>query len=214
MVLQIDVYVKLCTELENLGSRQLAMIEIHLEGQEQVRDDKIPANLDKLIGKKLYTTNPNNADRATGKKPTMIFILLGILVVLSLMSRIYGVDFSGFMLILAFLISIGTLDMVFGTQNVAILSVYPYIIEFLDYDKELNEADVRLYCRGMITQFRAKVTIEKLVKYNLSVFHFSNFKNIKASRMVNDLMYEWGYSSIYLDDKYSQIFNLVVDFKG
>lgn len=214
MVLQTDVYVKPCTELENLGSRQLAMIEIHLEGQEQVRDDKIPANLDKLIGKKLYTTNPNNADRATGKKPTMIFILLGILVVLSLMSRIYGVDFSGFMLILAFLISIGTLDMVFGTQNVAILSVYPYIIEFLDYDKELNEADVRLYCRGMITQFRAKVTIEKLVKYNLSVFHFSNFKNIKASRMVNDLMYEWGYSSIYLDDKYSQIFNLVVDFKG
>lgn len=104
--------------------------------------------------------------------------------------------------------------MVFGTQNVAILSVYPYIIEFLDYDKELNEADVRLYCRGMITQFRAKVTIEKLVKYNLSVFHFSNFKNIKASRMVNDLMYEWGYSSIYLDDKYSQIFNLVVDSKG
>lgn len=190
------------------------MIEIHLEGQEQVRDDKIPANLDKLIGKKLYTTNPNNADRATGKKPTMIFILLGILVVLSLASRIYGIDFSGFMLILAFLISIGTLDTVFGTQNVAILSIYPYIIEFLDYDKELNEADVRLYCRGMITQFRAKVTIEKLVKYNLSVFHFSNFKNIKASRVVNDLMYEWGYSSIYLDDKYSQIFNLVVDSKG
>lgn len=190
------------------------MIEIHLEGQEQVRDDKIPANLDKLIGKKLYTTNPNNADHATGKKPTIIFVMLGILIVLSLLSRIYGTDFSGFMLILAFLISIGTLDMVFGTQNVAILSIYPYIIEFIGYDKELNEADVRLYCRGMITQFKAKVTIEKLVKYNLSVFHFSNFKNIKASRMVNDLMYEWGYSSIYLDDKYSQIFNIVVDSKG
>ena len=193
------------------------MIEIHLEGQERVKNGKIPANLDRLIGKKLYTTNPNNADRATGKKPTMIFILLGILLVLSLVSRIYGADFSGFMLILFFLISIGILDMVFGTQNVAILSMYPYIIEFLDYDKELNEADVRLYCRGMITQFKAKVTIEKLVKYDLcdlSVFYFSNFKDIKASRMVNDLMYEWGYSSIYLDDKYGQIFNLVVDSKG
>lgn len=195
----------------------MAMIEIHLEGQERVRNGKIPANLDRLIGKKLYTTNPNNADRATGKKPTMIFILLGILLVLSLVSRIYGADFSGFMLILAFLISIGILDMVFGTQNVAILSMYPYIIEFLDYDKELNEADVRLYCRGMITQFKAEVTIEKLVKYDLcdlSVFYFSNFKDIKASRVVNDLMYEWGYSSIYLDDKYGQIFNLVVDSKG
>lgn len=190
------------------------MIEIHLEGQERVRNDKIPVNLDKLIGKRLYTTNPNNADRATGKKTTMIFRLLGILVVLSLMSRIYEADFSGLILILAFLISIGILDMVFGTQNVAILSMYPYIIEFLDYDKELNEADVRLYCRGMITQFKAKVTIEKLVKYDLSVFYFSKFKDIKASRMVNDLMYEWGYSSVYLDDKYSQIFNMVIDSKG
>lgn len=223
MVLQTDVYVNIQSlfrkfgEFGSLGSRQLVMIEIHLEGQERVRNDKIPVNLDKLIGKKLYTTNPNNADRATGKKPTMIFILLGILVVLSLMSRIYEADFSGLILILAFLISIGILDMVFGTQNVAILSMYPYIIEFLDYDKELNEADVRLYCRGMITQFKAKVTIEKLVKYDLcdlSVFYFSNFKDIKASRMVNDLMYEWGYSSIYLDDKYGQIFNLVVDSKG
>lgn len=44
------------------------MIEIHLEGKERVRNGKIPANLDRLIGKKLYTTNPNNADRATGKK--------------------------------------------------------------------------------------------------------------------------------------------------
>lgn len=190
------------------------MIEIHLEGQERVKDGKIPANLDRLIGKKLYTTNPNNVDRAKGKKPIMIFIMLGILLFLSLMSRIYEADFSGLMLILAFLISIGILDMVFGTQNVAILSMYPYIIEFLDYDKELNEADVRLYCRGMITQFKAEVTIEKLVGYDLSVFYFSNFKNIKATRMVNDIIYEWIYSSIYLDDKYSQIFNLVIDSKG
>lgn len=193
------------------------MIEIHLEGQERVRNDKIPVNLDKLIGKRLYTTNPNNVDRATGKKPIMIFILLGILLFLSLMSRIYEADFSGLMLILVFLISIGILDMVFGTQNVAILSMYPYIIEFIDYNKELNEADVRLYCRGMITQFKAEVTVEKLVgydSYDLSVFYFSKFKDIKASRMVNDLMYEWGYSSIYLDDKYGQIFNLVIDSKG
>lgn len=87
-------------------------------------------------------------------------------------------------------------------------------MEVLGYNKDTNEAEVRLYCRGMVTQFKANVSIEKLPKHKVCVLHFSKFKEKHTTKKIDDMFYNLMYSSIYLDDKYSQIFNLVTDIKG
>lgn len=191
------------------------MIEIHLEGSErQTGEEFIPSNLGNIVGRKLYTTNPNNIDSIVKGFPKMTVSCLVLLVILGLFQSIYGVDLSGILIILALFEILSVLDMVLGTQNMIILNIYPYIMEVLGYDKDKNEAEVRLYCRGMVTQFKANVSIEKLPKHKVCVLHFSKFKEKHTTKKIDDMFYNLMYSSIYLDDKYSQIFNLVTDIKG